>query len=101
MKRFFDDVATFRKDLRSTPDTGPGCWSCEGEEGPFVSFNVRKDLECLGLSSHRCEPRITLCPQCAVAYMNAFNVRHSTHNGRKEKPLVWTVADYLAMYRGS
>jgi hypothetical protein len=94
MNQFFDNIQAFCEALQTKKDTGNRCWSCSSTRTPLVSFNIRRDLESLDMPTECSSSRITLCRDCAVAYMNSFN----KNLGLEKPPPLWTVDQYLLSY---
>jgi len=61
-------------------------------KSPLVGFNTKKNLASLHVPAERCEPRITLCPPWAMAYMNSFSIKF----GNGTASCLWTLGSYLA-----
>jgi hypothetical protein len=95
MNTFYANTQAFHKDLQSRKDSGDRCWSCSSAGGVLVGFNVKKDFTTLGLPTRGCEPAVTLCPRCGVAYMNSFNAILDRRQGREPQPSEWTVEKFL------
>lgn len=93
MSKFYGDIEAFRSQLKRKRDRADRCWSCSAGD-LLLGFNVRKDFRQLGLSDRGCEPSVTLCPRCAVEYMNSFMAKVPAPPGQDKAP-PWTVQDYL------
>jgi hypothetical protein len=96
MSPFFSNIKKFREALQSKADPGDRCWSCSSRDPRLAGFNVHKDFKSLGISTLECEAMIGLCPTCAVAYMNSFNVSLAKSQGQPQPSSKLTVEEYLA-----
>jgi hypothetical protein len=96
MHSFFADPEKFVQDLRARADRPDRCWSCCRTGGHLTDFNIHKDCTTLGLRSQGCDPRVTLCLRCSVRYMNSFNDRNHSRQGKKGTAFHWTLESFTA-----
>jgi hypothetical protein len=100
MHTFFGDPAAFREALEARPPEEGRCWACSLGHCFLITPNAGDDLDCLGFPMVR-PTRVSLCPDCTVAYLNSYNARHAEKTGSKEKPDSWTLEKLRRSYLDS
>lgn len=99
MRKFFEDVMAFRKDLKTTARSAGRCWSCSCRSPNLLSPNLIQDFTTLEIPTQGCQPRIPFCPQCAAAYFNSFNAALDKTRSEPVNTPAWTPEKILKMMR--